>query len=155
MLVIPYHLPQSVVVVMVVARLIALHTLHRLLLQKRHTVHHPQDGALRFHGLQDGIHPGVGLAAQVQEEIARLHRQDIRGSRLIGVALSPRRQQQLHIRQLSPGGAGKVVGREHRGHHMQPAVVALRRPGAAGQKPQRQQRAEAAPESFHRAVSLN
>ena len=147
MLVIFRHLAQAMVlmlavvvvafmplVVMVVPRL-GLHSLHIFLFQQLHTVHHFHHGAGGLHGVQDGVHPGVGLAAQVNEQVAVPHRQDVRRRRLVGMGLRARRQQQRHIRQLSGRGPGKIIGRKHSGHDLHPVrVLGLRRLAAAAQQ---------------------
>ena len=73
-----------------VSRLL-LHALHMLLLDCVHTVYelqraHPGVG----HGIQDILHPGVVLAAHVDEDIAVLYRDDVLRRRLIGMRLLPR-----------------------------------------------------------------
>ena len=128
-----------IVILMAVARLL-LHPLHVLLFQGVHAVDHSQGLSLGLRRLQNRLHPLVGLAAQIQKQVAALHLQDIRRGGLIGVALRSRRQQQLHLRQISGGSPGKVIGREHRSHDMQLSVLRLLDMGrcASGQHCQHQ-----------------
>ena len=131
-----------VIVVMVVAVVVVIvapggHALQGLLGQGLHAVDHPEGGDGVLQGVQDGVHPGVGLAAQVHEEAAALHRQDIPGGGLVGVALGPGGQQEGDLRRFAADGPGQVIGREAGGHDGKPPVRAglHRLPGgAAGEK---------------------
>lgn len=77
MLIVAHHFSQAGPLRMVVVMaLVVFHALHCLLLQQVHTVHHPQGLALHVHGLQNRLHPGVGFAAQIEEQIALLHCQN-------------------------------------------------------------------------------
>ena len=105
-------------VVMVVTRL-HLHALGMDLFQQFHAVHHPHHISLQIDGAEDGLHPGVGLAAQIDEQVALLHGQNVRRGRLVGMAFRTRRQQQRHIGQFSRGGPCQVEGREHRHNDVQ------------------------------------
>ena len=134
------HLAQ-VVVLMVMAGFF-LHPLHGLFLQKLHTVHHPQRGPCPLRGVQNGIHPGVGLPTQVNEEVTLLYRQNVRRCRFVGMALRPRRQQQRYIRIVSPCRPGKIISRKNRGHNMQLSVILLLRALPAGRQSQYQQSAQ-------------
>ena len=141
MLVVLLDLAQLLLVVMVV---VALHALHGLLLQKIHAVHELEGAAGGLRRREDGVHPGIGLAAQVQKQVALLHRQNVRRRGLIGMALRPRRQQQRYLHVLAAAGAGKIVSGEHRRHDLQRLFSILRRLGgllgaAAGQQQGTQQ----------------
>ena len=132
MLVQAYHLALSVAVfslIMVVFVIMAdfgLHSLYQFFLQQRHAVDHAELLSAGLHGVQNGLHPFIGLAAQIDEQIAVLHRQNIRRGRLIGVTFRAGRQQQLHVRQSASGGPGKIIGRKHSGHDVQSPWFPLR-----------------------------
>lgn len=117
MVVIVVFLVALLAVFMGVTRL-QLHAFHMLLRQQLHTVHHPHSVAGGLHRGQNGIHPGVGVAAQIQKEIAVPHRQNVGRRRLVGVAFRAGRQQHGHFRIFSGGCPGKIIGREHRGHDL-------------------------------------
>ena len=161
MFVVAHHFSQAgglaVIVFVVVAIFVALHALHCLLFQQRDAVHHPQALAPQVHRLQDRLHPGVRLPAQVEEQIAVLHCQDVRRRWLIGVALGSRRQQQLHLRQVSARRPGKIISRKHGGHHRQLVrITVLRRALPAGRE--RQQHCHGRTEKgnvLHRYAPLN
>ena len=112
-------------VIMVIVVIVILMAVARLLLHPLHVLDHSQGLSLGLRRLQNRLHPLVGLAAQIQKQVAALHLQDIRRGGLIGVALRSRRQQQLHLRQISGGSPGKVIGREHRSHDVQLSVLRL------------------------------
>ena len=133
-----------VVMVVVVA---ALHPLYGLLLQKVHAVDHPQGLPLGLDSGEDGIHPCVGLAAQVEKEVAALDPEDVRRGGLVGVALRAGGQQQRHVRQFPGGGPGEVVGWKDGGDDLQPARILRRQGRAAGR--QQQQGAQEGENSFH------
>ena len=113
-----------------------LHSLYQFLLQQRHAVDHAELLSTGLHCVQNGLHPFVGLAAQIDEQIAVLHRQNIRRGRLIGVAFRAGRQQQLHVRQPAGGGPCKIIGRKHGGHDAQSPRFPLRGRLAAGSQQQ-------------------
>ena len=119
----------AVVMSLVTVAGVHLHTFHMGLLQQVHTVHHPQKFPLRLDGGENGVHPGVAFAAQIDEQVAVLHRQNVGGGGLIGVALHPRRQQHFHIGPIACHGTGKVVGRKHGDHNAWPVVTRLRGDG--------------------------
>ena len=142
-----HHL--SVAVVMIV---IVLHALQRGFLQRGHAVDHPQ----RLHRLvqrgEDGIHPRVGLAAQIHEQVAVLHRQNIPGGRLIGMALRAGGQQQLHLRQITGDGSRQVIAGEVGGDDLQPSVLPTAVAAAGGDsQQQRQHRCQSQQFSSHGA----
>lgn len=87
------HLPNLTLAMVLMAGQL-FHSLHSLFFQEFHTVDHPQSLALRLNGREDGLHPGIRFSAQVQKQVTLLYRQNIRGGRLVGVTLRPRRQQQ-------------------------------------------------------------
>ena len=124
-----------------------LHPRRRLLLQEVHAVHHPQGLPPGFHGGENGVHPGVRLAAQVDKEVAVPDPEDVRRGGLVRMALRPGRQQQRHVRQLPGGGAGEVIGREDGGDDLRPFRILRRQVRAAGG--QKQQGAEGGEDSFH------
>ena len=151
-------LPVGAVSVMIVVIVMAVvpvgHALQRVLLLQLHAVRHFHGVHAAVHGLQQRVHPRVGLTAHVDEQRAGPHVQDVPGRRLVAVALRPRRQQQLHPGQIPADGAGQIVGREHRGRHQRAAVVRLRRGGRRGaargqQRRGRQRRQQAQDASFH------
>ena len=107
-----------VMFLLVVMANFGLHSFYGFLFQQGNAVDHAELFSPRFNGRKDGLHPGVGLAAQIDEQVAVPHRQDIRRRRLVRMTLGPRRQQQRHIRQFSRSGPGKVIGRKHRGHDL-------------------------------------
>ena len=136
-----------VLLVLMVLVMAPLHPLHGLLLQKVHAVNHPQHVPPGLDGGENGIHPGVGLAAQVNKEVAALDPEDVRRGGLVGMALRPGGQQQRHVRQLPGGGAGEVIGREDGGDDLRPFRILRRQVRAAGG--QKQQGAEGGENSFH------
>ena len=157
MLVVAHHFSQAGPLLMIMVMvLVVFHALHCLLLQQVHAVHHPQSLALHVHGLQDRLHPGVGFSAQIEEEIALLHCQNVRRGGLIGVALRPRRQQEPHLCQLSPGDPGEVIGGEYRGHHCQPLFPPMLRRSlsAGGQQKHQRQRGTQPNTLFHSLISF-
>ena len=123
------HRSQMVVIVMLlmVMPCLFLHPLRMLLLQRFHAVDHGQRLSCRLCRIQNRLHPAVGLAAQIQKQVAVLHPQNVRRGRFIGVALRSRRQQQLHIRQITGSSPRKIIGREHSCHNMQFSVCRFRR----------------------------
>ena len=138
--------------VMIVVLVSAAHALHGLLLQQVHAVHHPQAFPLGLNGGEDGVHPGVGLAPQIDEEVAVPDPEDIRRGGLVGVALCAGGQQQGHV-PVGPGsGSGEVIGRKNGGHDLQPPVLRLRRRGGASA--QQRQGAEQGKELFHKGSFL-
>ena len=157
MLIVAHHFSQAGPLRMVVVMaLVVFHALHCLLLQQVHTVHHPQGLALHVHGLQNRLHPSVGFAAQIEEQIALLHCQNVRRGGLVGMALCSRRQQKLHLCQLSPGGPGEIIGGEYRSHHCQPLFpLMLRRSlSAGGQQKHHRQRGTQPNTFFHSLISF-
>ena len=133
-------LPQAVVFVMVVVMALGGHALQGLLVQGVHAVDHPQGLRRALQGGEDGLHPGVGLAAKVDEEAAVLHRQDVPGGGLVGVALRPRGQEQGDLRRLAADGAGQVIGGKAGGHDGKAPGLPVRHAGPGGAA--RQQGAE-------------
>ena len=126
-----------VVLLMVVVMALGCHALQGLLVQGVHAVDHPQGLRRALQGGEDGLHPGVGLAAEIDEEAAVLHRQDVPGGGLVGVALRPGGQEQGDLRRLAADGAGQVIGREAGGHDGKAPGLPVRHAGpggAAGEK---------------------
>ena len=124
------HAAEMVFVLMVMRVLILvmmadllLHPFRVDLLQRFYAVDHGKRGACGLRCVQNRFHPTVRFAAEVQEQVAALHGQNVRRGGLIGVALRPRREQELHIRQVSGGGTGKIIGREDGSHDLQAAGV--------------------------------
>ena len=104
-------------VFVVVARSI-LHTFHMGFVQQFHAVHHSHHITLQINGRQNRLYPGIRLTTQIDEQIALLHRQNIRRSRFIGMALCAGGQQQCHIDQIAAGSPGQIIGREHGDHNI-------------------------------------
>ena len=160
-------LPQSVAVVvmvlvvllMVVVMALGCHALQGLLVQGVHAVDHPQSLRRALQGGEDGLHPGVGLAAEVDEEAAVLHRQDVPGGGLVGVALRPGGQEQGDLRRLAADGAGQVIGREAGGHDGKAPGLPVRHAGPGGaarqQGAEKSQAQQGGKQSLHGMAPLN
>ena len=73
--------------------------------------------AFRLLSLQQFLHPGLGFAAVVEEQVAALDAQHVLGGGLKTVAFRPGGQQQAHPGPLPGDLPGKIVGGEHRGHN--------------------------------------
>ena len=153
MLVHSHHLAQVIVVLVFVVMIVSAgHALHRLLLQKVHAVHHPQAFPPGLDGGEDGVHPGVGLASQIDEEVAVPDPENISRGGLIGVAFRAGGQQQGYIPVGSGSGSGEVIGRKNGGHDLQPPVLRLRRRGGASA--QQRKDAEQGKKLFHKGSFL-
>ena len=155
-------LPQAVVfVVLVMVVVVALggHALQGLLVQSIHAVDHPQGLRRALQGGKDGLHPGVGLAAEVDEEAAVLHRQDVPGGGLVGVALRPGGQEQGDLRRLAADGAGQVIGGEAGGHDGKAPGLPVRHAGPGGaarqQGAEKGQAQQGGKQSLHGMAPLN
>ena len=111
-----------VVLVIVVVVLVHLHPVLVLLGQRVHAVEHHNGGYLLAHAAQDLVQPRFGFAAIADEQIAVLYADDVLRRRLIAVRLGAGRDEQGHVPVVPRDLAGKVVGREHRGHDFDPAV---------------------------------
>ncbi len=86
----------------------------------RRQVHRPH--ALPGAG-EDLLRPRLHIFARIEEEVGLPDHDDVRGGRLVGVALHPRRQQQRHVGVLPRDLPRKVVlGKEGR-HNLHPAVL--------------------------------
>ena len=79
-----HHLSQAITITVIMALMVVawslLHPLHGCLFQKLHALGHPQCLPLRLHSGENRIHPGVTLTAKADEQIALLHRQNVRSS---------------------------------------------------------------------------
>ena len=109
-----------VVAVPVAHKAFTFQALRDFLLQLFHAVHQGQRSQARgIQGGQDFLHPGIGFAAHINEEIGFLNADNVLGGGLKGMAFCAGRQKLGHLHPLAADLAGEIVGRKDRGDNRQ------------------------------------